>query len=254
MINELKTSMMLECDYLAELENQQTFIKMYSSFSYLYIPNVYPEFTTKHILVSEFVTGDTFDQSMDYSQEIKNKLAENLFELHLAGLFHFNHLHTDPQDGNYLFDQDKIFLFDFGSIKSFSNNFIKYYALLCYSVRNDDKELFKVAASELNIIDMDYPESTIDSYFELAGSIFKPFLNAKKSKLPIENPAINVFKTLSKAKGTKSPDAHFLLLDRANLGVFSKIKRLEAEVNWNYLIDKWQTPVENRFYKQYKGL
>ncbi len=234
-LNEMKRSLVNETDYENEAHEMKLFYDLSrDKFSELKIPKVYSEFSTKTILTTEFCEGVPFEESIHFSQATKNRLGTLLFEHFLFSFFEMRKLHTDPQNGNYLFNSNGIILLDFGSTKSFDEEFIHYYTLMLMAVEYKRMDLFKVAGAYLNLFSKDDTEEYINRNYTLIHNILAPYFGEGAYAVDELNPLslIKDFFQTIELKGRTPPRSEFFLLDRANLGLFSKLKYWKSEVNW----------------------
>lgn len=250
MISELKRTLVLECDYQNEKREMIFFRELFlQEFSdSIYVPKVYEEFSTNEILVTEFIRADKFENTLRYSQDEKDYLGNLMYESFLYSFFNKQALHTDPQSGNFLFRKKQIIILDFGSTKHFSNDFVDNYAALCASIKLNDKNLLKKILVELNINCIEDTSEEFERSEKLIRAIYEPFL--KHGSYPIEN--LNPFQFIkdyafnTRIAGRKAAKEEFLLLDRANVGLFMKLRTWQARVDWEQGRKKYQTPRENK--------
>lgn len=247
-IDEIKDNLILECDYEKELENIEFFRDFLSdSFSNIKIPKVFPEYSTKSILTMELVKGDSFEETLNYSPESRNKLGQLLYDSFNFSLYHKGCLHTDPQNGNYLFKEDEIILLDFGSVRKFPSDFIKNYIFILRAAEKNDLELYRKYAIELQIFDENEPVETVKRHFDLVKKIYLPYTLEGSYAISDVNPVklVSDFIKTINLRGRKAPLKEFLMLDRANLGIYSKIKGWNAEVDWVTSKEKYWSEHEN---------
>ena len=103
-----------EINYMKEAANQERFrtdlvprLK-----GQIYIPQVYHEFTTRKVIVSEWVEGNKLASS---SPDVIERLTKVGLECFLNQLLVTGHFHADPHPGNLLVTEDgKLALIDFG--------------------------------------------------------------------------------------------------------------------------------------------
>lgn len=255
MIAELKNSLLQECNYLTEMEELQFFKAQFKErFPNIIIPEVYPHFTTEQILTMEWVEGDSFEETLHYTDEEKNALGNLLYESFLFSLWELKRLHTDPQNGNYLFKRDKIIMLDFGSTRSFDADFIVDYAGLLMALEEDRFDHYIVIAKRLQFFKEDEPEDTVKRHFDMIKALYAPY--TKEGSRPIEavNP-FDLFRDFFKEldfKGRKSPRQEFLLLDRSTFGLYAKLKAWRSEINWLEGRNKFRNSVENEVKFKYQ--
>lgn len=105
-----------EMDFLNEAKYSQRFAQLHKDIRYIASPRIYEEYTTKKVLVMEYIGGYDIDnvdilekQGYDCS-EIAIKLAENYIKQIVDDGF----FHADPHPGNLRIRNGKIVWIDFG--------------------------------------------------------------------------------------------------------------------------------------------
>ncbi len=237
MIVELQKVLILECDY----EREKTELKRYKEIfekefaDKIIIPKVYDEFTSDKILTVEYLEGDTYEETLEnYTQEQKNELGELLYNSFLYSFCFKRRLHTDPQNGNYLFRPGKILMMDFGSTRYFQISFVQNFCLLQLAAENNNFELYKTAAKKLEICAGEDSDELIMKQFEVIRAIYYPYCSVGKYSVDDNNPfkILKDFLLTIDIAGRKVPREEFLLLDRANIGLYTKLRNWKAEVDW----------------------
>ncbi|MFZ4712820.1 MAG: ABC1 kinase family protein [Bacteriovoracaceae bacterium] len=254
MLEELKNSLLAECDYKQEAASMDFFRKILNDEfpESIFVPKVFHQFSTDEVLTSEFMIGDSFEETLNYTQEEKDELGELHYQSFLFCLFHHHILHTDPQTGNYLFQRGKLIVLDFGSTRKFDEEFVHWYALLCHAVRHEDKKIFRKCVINLGINTENDAESEIEKSFRLVEEIYRPFLPI--GKYPIQD--LNPFRLVKdyvlsiKLEGRQAAREEFMMLDRANIGLFTKIKKWHSSVDWNLGREKYQLASEQMALKK----
>lgn len=255
MIAELKTSLLEECNYLHEMEQLQYFKAQYKDkFPMIVIPATYPDFCSEQILTMEWVEGDSFEESLHYTDEQKNFLGTSLYENYLYSLFELNRLHTDPQNGNYLFKPDKIIMLDFGSTREFDHDFIVDYAGLLMSLEEDRLDIYSTIAKKLDMFKPDDEDEMLARHYKLIKDLYQPYTVSGTHAINDINP-FQLFKDFVKDinfKGRKSPRQEFLMLDRSTFGLFAKLKGWRSEINWIEGRNKFRNSIENEVKFKYQ--
>ena len=105
-IDEYASRLFEETDYHHEAENMRRFRQHYGSMSGIFVPEVYPEYSSAHVLTMEWVHGRRLvDESASVRREdiplIKLAIACSLTQLLEDGF-----LHADPHAGNLLVTGD----------------------------------------------------------------------------------------------------------------------------------------------------
>lgn len=241
-IGELKRSLMEECNYILEAKNIKAFGENFKDSDKIIIPKVFEEYSTKTILTMEFMEGDHYEETLDYPQEVRDNLAQAFYDFHFTSLCDHRHIHADPQHGNYLFSHDKITVLDFGATKEFTKEFVTSYLSFSKSISTKDLPRFKKHMCEFNFLKDDASEERVQQYFDLIYEFYAPFIVKGRQKVKGDNPFQSLFDFLKsiKFKDKTAPDENFILLDRANIGVYMKVRKWDASVDWLSMIEKQQ--------------
>jgi predicted unusual protein kinase regulating ubiquinone biosynthesis (AarF/ABC1/UbiB family) len=234
-IEELKKSLLAECNYQQEEQNMQEFkVMLKDEFPNIFIPSSFSEFCTKRVLTMEYFEGETFDQTLDWNDQDREEISQLYYHYYLFTVFHKRHFHSDPQHGNFLFQKGKMILLDFGSTKTLEEDFIKKYISAIKSVFEDDFQQFKFHMIDFGIFKADVTEDQLLICFELLNEYVAPY--GRDGAFAINN--VNPFKPFLdfavnipfKYRGV--PHQNFVLLDRANVGMYMKLKKWGAKVDW----------------------
>ncbi|KXX68817.1 AarF/ABC1/UbiB kinase family protein [Flammeovirga sp. SJP92] len=118
-IETFEESIINELDYTIEAKNIVQFRNAHKNNEKLHIPYAYLEYTTKKLLVMEYVSGCKITDKRtieSWGLDVK-QVALNGLHLYLDQIFNQGYFHADPHPGNVLVRPDgKIILIDFGMI------------------------------------------------------------------------------------------------------------------------------------------
>ncbi|SNX52648.1 2-polyprenylphenol 6-hydroxylase [Thermoanaerobacterium sp. RBIITD] len=174
-VNELSTSLLNELDYTLEGNNAARFKENFINEDYVYIPEIYWNYTTKKVLTMEYIDG--------ISVKNKNLLIEKGYDLKkiaydgamsiLMQIFEYGFFHGDPHPGNILVRYDgTISYIDFGIVgyidKSNREMIIELFKAFA---DNDTDEVISILSdmdairSDTNIKNLKYDLSNVISYF-----------------------------------------------------------------------------------------
>lgn len=119
------------------------------------VPKLYPEFSTKRILVSGFCEGVKINniKQLDEWQLDKRALANRLVTAYCQMVFKDGYYHADPHPGNILVQQDgTIVLLDFGAVARLDAKMQKGIPqLIEAAVKNDSEKIIQIL-SDLGFI------------------------------------------------------------------------------------------------------
>jgi aarF domain-containing kinase len=128
LIDEWAASLFKELDYRQEARNGMRFKELYSHLDGVYIPDMYPDLTTRKVLVMEWIDGERLHTTMrrnggssDVEDDIR--LVEIGVRCSLEQLLEFGFYHADPHPGNLLRTKDgKLAYLDFGMMGEVDEN------------------------------------------------------------------------------------------------------------------------------------
>jgi predicted unusual protein kinase regulating ubiquinone biosynthesis (AarF/ABC1/UbiB family) len=109
-----------ELDYHQEARNARRFAEIFADDPFIWVPDVIPEYTTRHVLVLKWMDGikiTDFD-ALDVASVDRLELANRLTGAYLKQVLEASFFHADPHPGNLLVqpdpDGDRIVFVDFG--------------------------------------------------------------------------------------------------------------------------------------------
>ncbi|XP_029349168.1 aarF domain-containing protein kinase 1 isoform X1 [Echeneis naucrates] len=138
LVEEAKKNMPLELDFLNEGRNAEKVANMLSHHTFLKIPMIHWDLSTKRILTMEFAEGGQVNDT-DYMKKHGinvNKISENLGKLYSEMIFVHGFVHCDPHPGNVLVrmcpqsKKTEIILLDHGLYQSLEEDFRVNYCRL----------------------------------------------------------------------------------------------------------------------------
>ncbi|MDD7305288.1 MAG: AarF/UbiB family protein [Peptoniphilaceae bacterium] len=123
-IDEFKKSLYKEINFKNEVNNLKKFYDLTKADKFVKSPWVYEEFSTSKVLTMEYIDGKSIREIINYPNEEKKKISENLVYSYVNQCFSYGFFHADPHHGNIFIDKDKIiYLLDFGIVGSLSENY-----------------------------------------------------------------------------------------------------------------------------------
>eukprot|EP01126_Amoeba_proteus_P042806 TRINITY_DN4662_c0_g1_i14.p1 TRINITY_DN4662_c0_g1~~TRINITY_DN4662_c0_g1_i14.p1 ORF type:complete len:315 (-),score=60.22 TRINITY_DN4662_c0_g1_i14:123-1067(-) len=149
-----KEELLQETDYLLESKNQALFKKYLSNYKQFYVPSVIPNLTTKKVLTSEFVYGTNVDKLVASDQLTRDWVCYQIMKLTLLELFQFNHMQTDPNWANFLWNSEtrQLILLDFGACSCYPSKFLTPYLNVIAASANGDREKIYQASLQLGFL------------------------------------------------------------------------------------------------------
>ncbi|XP_072130604.1 atypical kinase COQ8B, mitochondrial isoform X2 [Mobula birostris] len=137
----LRRELEWECDYIREATCAKRFRELLKDDSFLYVPAVIDELTTKRVFTAELVSGVPLDKCGDLDQCTRNKICSNILELCLREVFEFRFMQTDPNWSNFFFDAEKqkLTLLDFGASREYGKEFTDNYIEVIRAAADGDR-------------------------------------------------------------------------------------------------------------------
>ncbi|CAI7911971.1 unnamed protein product [Closterium sp. NIES-53] len=112
-VDEWATSLFREMDYEQEAQNGIKFAELFGRIERVVVPRMYPELTTRRVLIMEWIDGQRLADSKDVS------LVEVGVYCSLSQLLDYGFYHADPHPGNFLLTRDqRLAYLDFGMMGS----------------------------------------------------------------------------------------------------------------------------------------
>ncbi|XP_075226609.1 aarF domain containing kinase 1 isoform X2 [Lycorma delicatula] len=161
LVDETKKNIPLELNFLKEAENTEKVREMFKSFSWLKIPELYMDLTTKRVLTMEFLEGGQVND-IDYINRNKistYEVSDKLGHLYSRMIFNEGFVHSDPHPGNILVHKSEtgsvdLILLDHGLYATLSDEVRWAYAKLWLSILNRDFKGMKEQCSKLGVGNM----------------------------------------------------------------------------------------------------
>lgn len=245
LVNELKAVMGDELDYRKEATNQAEFARAYEGHPWVRVPRVFPELSGRRVLTTEWVSGRSFYDVLDGTQEERDRVGEQLFRFFVGSVGVLRFFNADPHPGNYFFGDDGTICFlDFGMVKRFPPSIVTNLADQIVALRGGDLGELRAAMVRhgwfAEDADFDMPrvrEAALLIQRSLVGPdpfTFTPEHSRRvvEAAMSIQGPYGDIIKRL-----TLPPD--HVMLNRIQLGVGALLGRLHATGAWASIFDEY---------------
>lgn len=162
-VEEFATTLRAELDFCREGRNADRFRANFASESYLHIPRVYWDLTTRHVLVLERISGVKIDdiEALDMAGYDRSRIALHAARMIIKEVLEDGFFHADPHPGNFVVMPGEVIgAMDFGMVGHLSQR-----------MRTDLIRLYIVAVQmdEEGIVDQLAKMGVIDSVLDRAG-------------------------------------------------------------------------------------
>ncbi len=245
LVEELRTRLVEELDYVLEAESQRLFADFYRGHPFIHIPEVIDELSTARVLTTELAEGVRFEVLESWKQEERDLAAESIFRFVFGSLYRLHAFNGDPHPGNYLFRPGgRVTFLDFGLVKRFEpaevdliadmlkamvidrditeyRRLIEAIGMLKPGTTFTDDEVMAyfghfydfVQRDEVGTITAEYASETVRRFFDYGG----------------EHAEI--------LRAANVPPA-FVIIQRINLGLYAIFGQLHATANWRRISEE----------------
>ena len=248
-IDELEQQILAECDYGREAANIAYFGEQLRSLPFVEVPKVHARLSTDVVLTMSVVQGVHIDEflSTKPSQKLRNLVGERLFELFYFQLLHMEALHADPHWGNYLFRSDgTVGLVDFGCVKYFTTEFMdSMRRVFLYSGPRDSEDFrsilaIRYAGSGVRLTAAMH-RALAEMSVQFYGRVYPPDPrdDAKPFDFSDESFLKDYIRGASQLARVKGTLPEYVMLGRAETGLYQTLHRLEAVVHTSAIVRKY---------------
>lgn len=117
--DEIRERIVEELDYELEASNQRTMARLYEGHPFIAIPAVVGSLCRERVIVSELVTGRSFEELRGAPEAERDRIGEILFRFYFGSMYRFRRFSGDPHPGNMVaLDDGRIAFLDFGLFKT----------------------------------------------------------------------------------------------------------------------------------------
>ncbi|MDQ3619000.1 MAG: AarF/ABC1/UbiB kinase family protein [Actinomycetota bacterium] len=244
--NEVRERVLEELDYQREAANQDRFARLFRDHPFIVVPDVHLDYCRTRVITQEFIEGEPFMSSYEWSQDDKDRLGEILFRFFYGSLHRFLMFSADPHPGNYLLlPEGKVAFLDYGLVRALDPGTLRNLLEIIQALINDDKPRGQRALEGIGILNRRTPE--VEAIWEHLLEMNRPVLTDAPFKMDREliqrmasagfDPRSSAFQTLRKV----GIPGIMVTFNRMSFGVASLLGRLEATRNWHAMaLEFWE--------------
>lgn len=140
-VEELKETLKMELDYTIEAHHMSRIKAQFRGDPDIYIPDVYHYYTTKRVLVMDYVSGKKLKEMIADKQKVeeKKRLAEQIVDATFKQVLVDGFFHADPHPGNIMRLEDgRLVLLDFGMVGQLSPEMKQSFSELVIAMTKED--------------------------------------------------------------------------------------------------------------------
>jgi predicted unusual protein kinase regulating ubiquinone biosynthesis (AarF/ABC1/UbiB family) len=118
MTREIRERLTDELDYEHEAQQHRAFARSWRGHPFIFVPPVVTQVCSEHVLVSEWVDGEGFEEVKAMDRATRDRFGEIVFRFFFGSLYRNGHFSGDPHPGNYrLMADGRVAFMDFGMTK-----------------------------------------------------------------------------------------------------------------------------------------
>lgn len=226
-ISQYKYTTLREADFDIEASNILTFKKNFENFNEkFYIPNVYTEFSTKNVLVLEYIEGKKISEVSLPSEKLK-EIAILITDAYYKMVFNDGFYHADPHPGNLIIKNDgTVVLLDFGMVGTLSREKRKLLYEHIFAVVNKNKSL---AMNFYEGMEMITPKTDLDKLESFVEVFIDKYYNKTLANINLKNMVLEIIELVRECK-LKLPTT-LAYLGKASIGLDGLIRQLDPSFN-----------------------
>ena len=242
MVAEIRERLIDELDYTLEAINQQAFADFYRGHPFIHVPDVLASHSTARVLTSELVSGATWQEMIQWSQDERNLAGECLFRFVFRSLYGMHRFNGDPHPGNYLFHGGgRVTFLDFGLVKQFTDDEMATFVGMVKSAAYEhDVPTFRRIVEDAGMLRRGAPadDDAIGDYF---GQFYESVKEDKVVTWSSEYASRIVRHTFDRTSPISQyatvPRA-FVFIQRINLGLYALLGELRATGNYRRMAEE----------------
>jgi predicted unusual protein kinase regulating ubiquinone biosynthesis (AarF/ABC1/UbiB family) len=234
---EIRARLVEELDYTNEAANVRLFYERYREHPHVVVPEVVGERSAQRILTLTYEPGDHVSslQELGYSQELRDRLGEQLFRLMADQLFDFQTIHADPNPANMAFRRDgTVVLYDFGAVKKVKDETLEPYRRTLRASLRDDWDGVDQGLIDLGARIPDKPNPGPDYYRLWRDILLGPFMRDDVydygSSQIQRDVMLQVPRFLTTHLRSFQPPAELVYVDRMIVGQYGNLRTLGARL------------------------
>ena len=237
----LHDNMVRELDYRVEAKQQTCFARD-SAVAGVVVPKVFPELSTRAVLVQSWEEGVPFPSVLSWSRAERLHIGRILLELLFRSVFVAGLVHGDPHVGNYRFrggSHPQVILYDYGCVVHVPEA-ARLALLKLILWQREGGQLDPLEAFAAMGFDSKKLEPISDALPELAEALFLPFLSDAAFKSEDWRLGTRIERVLGELRWwfrSAGPPELFLLM-RAFHGLFLYLEKLGIALPWWPLVKR----------------
>ena len=246
-IDEMQQQIVAETDYRREAENIEFFAERLAPLDFVEVPRVFRSYSSDKVLTMSLMTGSHLEDFLAKrpSQKLRNQLGAHLFELFYFQLLTLEAFHADPHWGNYLFnDNAHISLVDFGCVKYINPESVDYLrSIFLYPGSTGSVDFQRLLENHYKKAGVKLLPTARRALIGFAENFYRKVYPPKPEKKLFDfgDAAFlrDFLRESTNLVRTKGMLTEFILMGRAEMGLYQTLHRLKARVPTSEIVRKY---------------
>ncbi|WP_180114172.1 AarF/ABC1/UbiB kinase family protein [Acinetobacter sp. YH12063] len=244
LFREIQDSLDNELNYEIEAQNLDVARAFHSALDdKIIIPQVYKDYSSRHILTLSLELGDSIETASTWSQETRNALGRRLFRAIGREIFFLKRFHCDPHPGNFAFRQDgSVIVYDYGGVKTLSPEIVSHFKQLINAARKHDIPLMEQQLDALHSLNElgKFPTELYEQWLDV---LMRPLTTQYDfAENSAHHDGVELIKPSLKYWDVFKPSPDTLMVNRTVSGHYWNLIHLKVNDNLNDLFDELVPP------------
>ncbi|WP_180178097.1 AarF/ABC1/UbiB kinase family protein [Acinetobacter sp. YH01005] len=244
LFREIQDSLDNELNYEIEAQNLDVARAFHSALDdKIIIPQVYKDYSSRHILTLSLELGDSIETASTWSQETRNALGRRLFRAIGREIFFLKRFHCDPHPGNFAFREDgSVIVYDYGGVKTLSPEIVSHFKQLINAARKHDIPLMEQQLDALHSLNElgKFPADLYEQWLEV---LMRPLTTQYDfAENSAHHDGVELIKPSLKYWDVFKPSPDTLMVNRTVSGHYWNLIHLKVHDNLNDLFDELVPP------------
>lgn len=244
LFQEIQDSLDNELNYEIEAQNLDVARTFHSALdSKIIIPQVYSDYSSRHILTLSLEMGESIETASTWSQETRNELGRRLFRAIGQEIFFLKRFHCDPHPGNFAFREDgSVIVYDYGGVKTLSPDVVSHFKQLINAARQHDIALMEQHLDALQSLN-ELGKFPVELYEQWLEVLMRPLTTQYDfAENSAHHDGVELIKPSLKYWDVFKPSPDTLMVNRTVSGHYWNLIHLKVNDNLNDLFDELVPP------------
>lgn len=244
LFKEIQDSLDNELNYQIEAQNLEVARTFHQALdSKIIIPQVYKDYSSRHILTLSLEHGESIETASTWSQDTRNELGRRLFRAIGREIFFLKRFHCDPHPGNFAFREDgSVIVYDYGGVKTLSTEIVMHFKQLIQAARDSDILAMEQQLTALHSMSEQgkFPADLYEAWLEV---LMRPLTTLYDfAENSAHHDGIELVKPSLKYWDVFKPSPDTLMVNRTVSGHYWNLIHLKVHDNLNDLFEELVPP------------